>query len=82
MKKLVLVGLLLIASTSSNADEGFLGAILKGVLQPQSQLQPEGTLVRDPSNGQEYILIQQQNGQSFIQPVYVQRPGQGQYINN
>ena len=42
------------------------------------QYTPEGTLVRG-ANGQEYLAVPQANGQSLLEPVIVQRQGQGQY---
>jgi hypothetical protein len=84
MKKLIMV-LLVMTSTSALADEGILGALgsslMRGLTQQQQQAVQLGTLVQ-AQNGQEYLVVQQASGQTFIQPVFVQRQGQGQYINN
>ena len=78
VKKLMLA-LLLLSATNAQADEGILGAIGSALLgntqQNQQQFVTIGTLVRG-ENGQEYIAVSQGNGQSSIEPVFVQRQQQ------
>ena len=75
MKKLM-IGLLIIISTNTHADDGILGAIGSAIVG--SMVQPQvvqlGTLVQ-AANGQEYLVIQRPNGETLMQPVYVQRQG-------
>lgn len=75
MKKLM-IGLLIIISTNTFADDGILGAIGSAIVG--SMVQPQvvqlGTLVQ-AENGQEYLVIQRPNGETLMQPVFVQRQG-------